>query len=84
MLVEEYNGWTNVFTWLVMLWVNNNEVLQATAREAAQADGADGLEALINDLADNAVESACLWADLLGHALGQVNWQECAKSLLDE
>jgi hypothetical protein len=67
-----------------MLWTNNDEVLQAMAREAAQNDGADGLEALINDLADGAVEPSCLWADLLGHALGQVNWQECADSLLEE
>ena len=32
-MCETYSGWTNRETWALMLWINNDEGLQAWARE---------------------------------------------------
>lgn len=79
-----YNGWRNYETWVVKLWIDNE---QSTYKEAIQnvqiwADPAHGLkEWVVNMIPDL---GASLAADLLNAALCEVDWQEIADAYLEE
>lgn len=86
MTKSEYNGWYNYETWAVNLWLDNDEDSQSYWAERAmealdENDGEVGDAA--SDLSNEIEESikndapelgACLYADLLGAALSEVNW----------
>jgi hypothetical protein len=44
----------------------------------------DEYETAMHDWLDESGKSACVWADLLGAALGEVNWDEIARSMVDD
>lgn len=98
--MEKYNGWTNYPTWNVKLWMDNDEGEYNYWREQAQEvfDQAESDEYFTKkeraalDLADvlkeyfdenNPLETGT-HADLLGWALGMVDWKEIADSLLED
>lgn len=91
---EGYNGWSNAGTWLVSLWIGNeepsywyvSELAERWAEESREDGGilqdlAFGIFAYVEDSASIApvVEQATLGSDLLQWALAQVNWQEIAE-----
>ena len=93
---KEYNGWTNYETWLVNLWMDNDEGSQAYWSEVAQ-DSIDQynedqepeiwfyFEGVLKDMLDNMVhgpESTVefMAADLLNAAISEVDTREIAKS----
>lgn len=96
-----YNGWTNYETWVVKLWIDNEQGSQEYWQEraeslAADTDTDDDLEtrkdAAASALADE-LESAHdeampevtgVFADLMGRALGMVNWHEIARAIIDD
>jgi hypothetical protein len=87
-----YNGWKNYETWLVALWINNDQGTQETAldmarecknNEHANYDVSHQLKDWIeeqNPLNDN----ADLFTDLLNAALSEVDWYEIAESFLND
>jgi hypothetical protein len=78
----EYNGWTNYETWLVALWIDNDEGTYTHWRHEAkrlQPHAAAG--ALKQAHEDGFEETVGLYADLINAALSRVNWIEIAKSL---
>ena len=97
---KEYNGCTNYETWVVKLWMDNEEGSHNYWNEQAddelnrQTDSSGKLDedTAIGNLAD----SLSCWhnellpevqgfaADLLGAAMSEVNWYEIAKSLVDD
>lgn len=102
---SKYNGWTNYETWVVKLWMDNeqpsSEYWAETARELwdttediadrsvhARILLADRLkdehEQSKDDILSNSQMTSSVWADLLGAALGSVNWFEIADSLLTD
>lgn len=87
-----YNGWVNYPTWAVHLWISNEEALWDTALEIvgyAERErgedvwyGPDTLRewvvgALVPDL------SASMAGDILGWALGQVDWLEVYDAIVE-
>ena len=85
-----YNGWTNYETWLVGLWLSNDQGTDQYYRELAAAHGAEGLNngTMATAFRDSVEESlpdlgATLAADLMGAALSEVNWQEVARSFFE-
>lgn len=81
-----YNGWTNKATWLVKLWMDNDQPSYYYWQEQAIANTnfyqlADELEHFHHDIAPDHIG---LFADLLTSALAEVNWHEIAKSLLND
>lgn len=98
--MSDYNGWSNYETWCVSLWLSNDEGYYNLTREMAETFAADydddaecawrfaeGLKAFVDDLPEvEAVQSgpATFVVDLLGSALGHVDWAEIAHNFLTE
>ena len=96
---KEYNGWTNYETWLVNLWMDNDEGLQAYWSEVAQ-DSIDQynedqepviwfyFEGVLKEMLDDMVHGpdatvAFMAADLLNAAISEVDTRAIAKSWVD-
>jgi hypothetical protein len=90
---KEYNGWTNYETWLVKLWMDNDQGSYEYWREATKehltVDKDDGLISLADQLKEEHTEAATeglegFRLDLMGAALSEVDWREIAESLIKE
>lgn len=102
----KYNGWTNYETWLVSLWLDNDQASYRYWREEADRclkhapnlkqvrDGVWTVErAPVFMLADqlkkevtekSPLSESGMYADLLGAALSEVDWQEIVEHWLTE
>ena len=96
----KYNGWCNYETWNVALWLDNDgagEYFRERANDLFEAtDEDDTLEerklSVVGQLADeikdqheeNMPTVAGTYADLLGAALGAVDWHEFAEHYTDD
>ena len=85
-----YNGWTNYETWLVNLWLTNEEATQAALYEMAAEHKdepeyvlADAIQAYTDELIGRDDLQGML-SDLVGAALSNVDWREIAHSARSE
>ena len=90
-LDRTYNGWSTYETWLVNLWIQNEESLYAALHAdvvdaASLYDAREILKAWLDNEYDLFVEDNGhgLFQDLLKGALDEVNWYEIAKNWRDE
>ena len=94
MAQNEYNGWTNWETWVVNLWIDNDQRLNEYYGELArvevsknkghQKSTAFHLSLTLNEQFDTwmpAVEGPYL--DLLNGAMSEVNWHQIARHLVE-
>jgi hypothetical protein len=86
-----YNGWSTYETWLVNLWIQNDQDLYAALHaDVVEADDAWEAKNVLKSWLDNEYDMAVeglgtgLFADLLRGALAEVNWFEIAKNWRDE
>jgi hypothetical protein len=85
---QGYNGWSNYETWCVNLWLSNDEGLYHETRQLLRGcgrryDRADALNCWVrDDLAPDL--GATFAADLLGSALGSVDWYEIADAWTED
>lgn len=92
---EGYNGWTNYPTWAVALWLGNDEETQRDVEHIAAAwniltrDEGGTLSELADEIAryvdelteiESVRQQASLASDLLGAALGNVDWHALARA----
>jgi len=80
---QTYTGYTNYETWAVCLWLDNEEYSSAWLHGVADSEGSIYAKARrVEQAATNAMPDlgATMWADLLGAALGNVNWREVIES----
>ena len=77
-----YNGWTNRETWLVNLWLTNEQAYNDTALDICTTydlrAACDRLEGFVDSLLESAPGFA---ADMINAALGHVNWSEIVLSM---
>ena len=81
-VATDYNGWCNRETWVVNLWLTNDECyyeeLQAIIKNFDSEEQAEGLEQYVHWIID--VDEASMTTDLLSTSLGRVNWHEIARA----
>jgi hypothetical protein len=82
----KYNGWSNYETWVVALWLDNEEGSYNYWNEVAEGlDVYDLSKRLEEEFEEfNPVEATGVYSDLLTHALGRVDWYEIAEHLKEE
>ena len=80
--VPTYNGWKNRETWLVNVWLNNDEIsynyLIARLREGNSLKQAKEVNQYFNELLEDT--SITLWKDLMFEVLSKVDWIELVSS----
>ena len=78
--MSNYQGYANYQTWNVALWIANDEGAYNFWQEQKDADNLPQL--LQNWVEEMAPElPASMFSDILGHALGSVDWHEVAESV---
>ena len=85
-VTTEYNGWSNYETWVVNLWLTNDqryyeELCGIVSSEDDLYNKAEALEDWLRFEYDG--EYASVWADLANHSLGRVNWCEIIENNLE-
>lgn len=83
-----YCGWSNYETWLVSLWLNNDEGYYREMVEILQEHNdvdsrANALKEWL-DLLHEELEITNLWSDMVASVLWKVNWHEIADSNTEE
>jgi hypothetical protein len=89
-----YNGWTNYQTWVVKLWIDNEQHSQeywldraAQCLKESEGDKDEARYNLSSELEiehdECAPEVSGVFADLLQRSMGLVEWREIADSLLE-
>lgn len=82
--ITTYNGWCNRETWVMNLWLTNEECLynelQRLLKLFAPDRQAKVLEGWVREELEKQTPQASLWSDLLTTAIGRVNWYEIAEN----
>lgn len=84
---ETYNGYTNYPTWNVKLWIDNEEGSYNYWHDAArEAEDASDLARRLQEEHEEAAPDlgASTFSDMLGYAMGLVNWYEIAEMLIED
>lgn len=85
--MEKYNGYTNYPTWNVKLWIDNEEGSYNYWHDAArEAEDASDLARRLQEEHEEAAPDlgASTFSDMLGFAMGLVNWYEIAEMLIED
>ena len=82
-----YNGWSNYETWCVNLWLDNEPATNYDKRDIISRAtepyrAAKDLEAYVAEMMPDL--GASMFADLLGAALSEVDWNEIVQSEWEE
>ncbi len=80
---EQYNGWNNYETWLVALWLNNDQesyrlLQEIRSTQVSEHRKSERIEELVREFYLG--DEVDMTADLVNAAIGRVDWLEIARS----
>ena len=90
---EKYNGYNNYETWLVALWIDNDQCYLEDVRSMADGctekdtnDLATSIKEYVENMPDvsQAIESGGMVADLVNSTLSDVDWYELAEMYIKD
>lgn len=87
-----YNGWTNWETWIINLWMDNDQELYDQYGSIAHAEASKNERSATYRLSKALQEQFDEWIpeikgpykDLLDGAIREINWHEIARHMLDQ
>lgn len=91
--MREYNGYTNKPTWLISLWIDNNQneleyILQHAEEYSEEYESyhefSDWLKDTVEEWQSDTVRMNNMFSDLLNFALAYVNWDELSQGYIQE
>ena len=87
-LTLTYNGWVNRETWLISLWLNNDEynyrlLSDILELNVSNSNKAKILQEVVEDQMYDLDLGASLFSDLLSTSLSKVDWLEVIESNLE-
>lgn len=87
-VATEYNGWSNHETWLINLWLTNeesyyHEMQRILSTHTSVQDQADALLEFMQNEHEE-LEVTGVWSDVIGNTLWRVNWHEIAENNREE
>lgn len=83
--MSECDGFANYETWSVIVCIKNDQALYRYWRSVAlQSSDVDALAETMEEEFEAKMPEirTGVYRDLLGHALGNVDWHECAETIL--
>jgi len=86
---SRYNGFTNKYTWLVSLWLDNDYGLYNLISEwSGDCDDvselAERVQVYVVDEVNPLATEASMYSDILSYALGQVDFEEVVQGYWGE
>ena len=89
-----YNGWTNWETWLVSLWIDNEQTIyehyliaarEELSKDVTHREAEHELSVVLSEQFDEMMpDIGGLYLDLLSGALREVNWREISRHLAEQ
>jgi len=84
----DYNGWSNYETWLINLWLTNEEpyyyeMQRILSTYTSLQDQADALLEFMQ-LEHEEQKVTGVWSDIIGNTLWRANWHEIAENNREE
>ena len=92
-MAEKYNGYNNYETWLVALWIDNDQGYLEDVHSMADGctekdtnDLATSIKEYVENMPDvsQAIETGGMVADLVNSTLSDVDWYELAELYIKE
>ena len=85
----ECNGWKNYETWIVNLWIDNDQAFANYWRDRAEevrdvSDLADEMQEFYTEQAEQVIPSQGMFNDLFNSALREVSWYDIAENYISE
>lgn len=83
---ERHQGWTNYETWAVGLWINQDEPMYRYLKLLAHSPQLNiekdrALREWVEGM--NTLTDGSMFSDLLGRAIGRVNWTEIMNAAME-
>lgn len=79
---EKYNGYANRESWLVSLWLANEDPLYRHAVSLAEDEDETGIQEYVTDMMTSGLDGMRL--DMMNAALSRVDWREVYEAFKDE
>lgn len=89
-MCDKYNGWTNYQTWVFNLWYDSafdDDADRIYHSNDTDFDAIRELEEYIKEWAEEnnpIVDDASVWTDLVGHAIGMIDFFEIAEHYIND
>ena len=88
-MCDKYNGWSNYQTWVFNLWFDDffteeAELIYADSNDANEATHtlAGTMKMTVEEFSP--VDNASVYTDLMGHAVGMIDFYEVAEHYIDD
>ena len=88
-MCDKYNGWSNYQTWVFNLWFDDffteeAELIYKDSDDANEATHtlAGTMKMTVEEF--NPADNASVYSDLMGHAIGMIDFYEVAEHYIDD